>query len=157
MLKPIVTENLRILFVGMNPSPYSSKVHHYFASSTMFWYLLEQAGLTHGRIWDSELLKHNYGIMNLIDRPTRYAKEIGEAEWFAGVMRLKEIIKDYKPQVVCFLGKLPAQKYFGTEDIKYGLLNEEDNGTKFFVVIFPTFACSTDLKLKYLRELRDLV
>jgi len=150
-LKPLVKENLNVLFVGMNPCPYSAKVGKYFALNKSFWYQLYEAGILPKVIDSTQILNYNMGIMNLVDRPTSRAFQITEEEWQKGVERLKEIIDKYTPKYLCFIGKLPYVKYSGKIKFDYGWQDE-----KHFVMIFPTLRnVPKSVKIKILKELKN--
>lgn len=71
--------------------------------------------------------------MNYVDRPTKDEKNINNDELSEGKKRLEEIVKDYKPRVVCFVGKkcckyqlyIPRTK----NDIEFGLQTRKVNET----------------------------
>ncbi|WP_006524733.1 mismatch-specific DNA-glycosylase [Desulfoscipio gibsoniae] len=72
MLKPVpdvLKKNLKIIFVGFNPSIRSSETGHHFANpSNRFWNILYRAGLTSRKYRPEEdvgLLKLGYGMTNM--------------------------------------------------------------------------------------------
>jgi len=154
-LKPIIKNNLKILFVGINPHPQSIKKSGYFTSNGSLWIQLQKSGLTEERIDDTKILKYNMGIMNICDRPTVHANELTNKEWERGVKRFKNYIKKYKSKNIVFIGKLPAQKYLGKININYGWQDETEDNIRFFVMIFPTYPCNLNKKIEVLKELRN--
>jgi TDG/mug DNA glycosylase family protein len=85
---PILAPNLRVLFVGINPSLRSAEVGHHFARpGNRFWPTLHAAGFTPRRLLpeeDGELPRYGLGITNVAHRPTRQAAELTVEELRAG-------------------------------------------------------------------------
>ncbi|WP_339062137.1 mismatch-specific DNA-glycosylase [Tepidibacillus marianensis] len=130
-MKPIpdhIRNNLTILFVGFNPSIRSGETGHHFANpNNRFWKILFQSGLT-PRIYtpdeDGELLKLGYGFTNIVARPTKAADEITKEEYQKGRKILKENIEQFKPKIVCYVGKGVYQEYAKKRDAKWGFQAE---------------------------------
>jgi double-stranded uracil-DNA glycosylase len=119
-----VKENLKILFVGFNPSIRSSETGYHFANpNNRFWRILHDAGLTPRRYnasEDSKLLDLGMGITNIVARPTKAADEITKEEYKEGKDILLKKIETYKPKVVCFVGKGVYQEYSGLKKVPWG-------------------------------------
>ncbi len=131
MLKPvldILEKNLKIIFVGYNPSIRSSETGHHFANpSNRFWNILYRAGLTPRKYRpeeDAGLLKLGYGITNIVPTPTRAAAEITNQEYKNGGLELYRKISYYRPLVVCFVGKGVYEKYSGQRNVPWGKQEE---------------------------------
>lgn len=127
-------ENLKILFVGFNPSIRSSETGHHFANpNNRFWTILYKAGITprkYSAIEDFLLLDLGYGLTNIVARPTKTAQEITKEEYQEGKKELKWKIKTYRPKIICFVGKGVYQQYSGQQDVPWGLQeNSEIPGT----------------------------
>ncbi len=159
MLIPILRPRLDIIFVGFNPHPYSWDRSKYYAHGSL-WRIIRKANL--GEIYDdSQLLDFNYGITDLVhDKPTKEAREIIDAEYAAGVARLKKQLVKLRPRVVCFTGK-GVYKFFAelksTNEIEYGAAGEFE-GIKLCVVPFPSHKWMTDaMKVEHYRKLRELL
>lgn len=107
-LPDIVSENLKILFVGFNPGIKSAQQgHHYAGASNRFWRLLYESGLTGRKLSpeeDGKLLHYGFGSTNLADRPTRQAGELGKEELARGCDALAALITDIRPGTVCYVG-----------------------------------------------------
>ncbi|MFM1653224.1 G/U mismatch-specific DNA glycosylase [Brevibacillus sp. B_LB10_24] len=117
--------NLDILFVGFNPSLKSGETgHHYANPHNRFWKILYQSGLT-PRLYspeeDQDLLAIGYGFTNIVERPTRNAAEISREEYAAGREQLKKKIEQYRPRIVCFVGKGVYEQYSGRKDAGWGV------------------------------------
>lgn len=120
-----LAKDLKIIFVGFNPSIRSSETGYHFANpNNRFWTILHRAGLTPRKYKpeeDSKLLELGYGMTNIVARPTRAAAEITEVEYETGKHELKHKISHYKPKAVCFVGKGVYEKYCGKRNIAWGL------------------------------------
>ncbi|MEH7086401.1 mismatch-specific DNA-glycosylase [Neobacillus drentensis] len=117
-------ENLKVLFVGFNPSIRSSEVgHHYANPNNRFWKIVYEAGLTPRKYESSEdvkLLDIGYGFTNIVARPTKTADEITKEEYKEGREILKKKVELLKPKVVCFVGKGVYQQYSGVKVVQWG-------------------------------------
>lgn len=126
-MKPLqdhLKKNLKILFVGFNPSIRSSELgHHYANPNNRFWKILYEAGITSRKyeaFEDGKLLKLGFGFTNIVARPTKAADEITKEEYTEGKGILKRKIEQYKPKVVCFVGKGVYQEYSEQKNIPWG-------------------------------------
>jgi TDG/mug DNA glycosylase family protein len=103
-----VARDLRILFVGINPSLTSGIVGHHFASKgNPFWRLLHAAGLTPALLdasEDADVVALGLGLTNLCPRPTRSADELGRAELEAGAAALLRKVEALRPAVLALVG-----------------------------------------------------
>ena len=117
-------EDLKILFVGFNPSLRSSELgHHYANPNNRFWRILFEAGLTprkYDAAEDANLLEIGYGFTNIVQRPTKAADEITKEEYKEGREILKKKVEQLKPRIVCFVGKGVYQQYSGLKAIQWG-------------------------------------
>jgi double-stranded uracil-DNA glycosylase len=123
-----IKKNLKILFVGYNPSIRSAETGHHFANpNNRFWAILDQSGLT-PRKYDTKedyrLLDLGYGLTNIVARPTKTAQEITKEEYKQGKAGLLAKIKVYKPKVICFVGKGVYQEYSENKVIPWGLQDQ---------------------------------
>ncbi|MEH6995559.1 mismatch-specific DNA-glycosylase [Neobacillus drentensis] len=119
-----IKENLKILFVGFNPSIRSSETGNHFANpNNRFWRILQDAGLTPRKFdasEDAKLLDLGMGITNIVARPTKAADEITKEEYKEGKEILRNKIELLKPRVVCFVGKGVYQEYSGMKSVPWG-------------------------------------
>jgi TDG/mug DNA glycosylase family protein len=124
-LPDIIAPNLRILFIGFNPGLRSAEVGHHFAGpSNRFWRLLHDSGLTERKMLPAEdglLLALEYGLTNIVPRPTRAAAEITKQEYERGKDVLTTKLLHYKPQIACFVGIGVYREFSGRKNIKCGL------------------------------------
>ncbi|KAK4174767.1 putative G/U mismatch-specific uracil DNA glycosylase [Triangularia setosa] len=110
LLPDAILPNLLLLFVGLNPGLLTSYTGHAYAHPTnLFWRLLHSSGITPRLCLPSEdrLLPalFSLGLTNIVPRPTRNGAELSKKEMDAGVAVLEEKIREFKPEVVCIVGK----------------------------------------------------
>ena len=130
-LEPIpdhLQDNLKILFVGFNPSIRSSETgFHYANPNNRFWKILYEAGLTPRRFRpeeNSDLLALGYGLTNIVERPTKEAAEISKEEYAEGAKLLEQKIRQFRPKVVCFVGKGVYQQFSKRKAVAWGVQKE---------------------------------
>ncbi|MGM0838899.1 MAG: mismatch-specific DNA-glycosylase [Bacillota bacterium] len=120
-----IKKDLDILFVGFNPSIRSGETgHHYANPNNRFWTILHQSGITprkYAPTEDFKLLDLNFGLTNIVSRPTVGAADITREEYSAGREELKRKIEINKPRIVCFVGKGVYQEYSGHRKIDWGV------------------------------------
>ena len=142
-------ENLKVLFVGFNPSIRSSEIgHHYANPNNRFWKIVYEAGLTprkYDASEDTKLLDLGYGFTNIVARPTKAADEITKEEYKEGREMLKKKVELLKPKVVCFVGKGVYQQYSGLKIIQWG---RQTNGLVTGVVDFVAPSSSGLVRMK---------
>ncbi len=147
--------DIKILFVGTNPSlgSYYRKVP--FSSNKSFWYLLHEAGLipedrstlrNDKRLKEMFLTKfskhYKLGLINLVYRPTKTISEIKQTEAIPGNRRILALIHKYHPPVVCFIGKGTYQLFTQTSHDTYGWQPSIDH-SKIFVMHSPIHGFSS--------------
>ncbi len=107
-------DRLRILFVGVNPSPWTAAVNAPFAHpGNRFWKALHASGITNDIVDASRGLRQHdegllaglgIGITNLVARPTARADEVTSAELRSGASHLMERVAVLKPHAVAVVG-----------------------------------------------------
>jgi TDG/mug DNA glycosylase family protein len=109
LIPNLIGNDLKVLFVGINPGTRSAQVGHHFAGrSTRFWKLLFEAGLTPVKLTgelDYRMLDFGYGITNIVHRSTATAAELSREEMKEGANSLLLFILEYRPKIAAFLGK----------------------------------------------------
>ncbi|MEH7158544.1 mismatch-specific DNA-glycosylase [Neobacillus drentensis] len=149
-------KNLKVLFVGFNPSIRSSEVgHHYANPNNRFWKIIYEAGLTPRKYEaseDTKLLELGFGFTNIVARPTKAADEITKEEYKEGREILRKKIERLKPQVVCFVGKGVYQQYSGVKVVKWG---KQTNGSVPGVVDFVAPSSSGLVRMR-MEEIVDI-
>jgi double-stranded uracil-DNA glycosylase len=107
-IRDLIAPDLRVLFIGINPSLYSAAVGHHFARpGNRFWPTLYGAGFTERLLAPAEerlLLDRGYGITNLVDGATAQAAELTDQDLSTGVRHLEKKVARFRPRWVAFLG-----------------------------------------------------
>lgn len=130
---PTDTENtglLRMLIVGINPSPWTAAVNAPFARpGNRFWTSLASAGIvesivdaSRGLTQEDErmLAARGIGITNFVSRPTARADELAKEELLAGHVRLVERVRILRPAAVVVLGITAFRAAFETPRAQLG-------------------------------------
>lgn len=104
----VLGHDLKVLFVGINPSLRSAEVGHNFARpGNRFYPALHAAGFTPRLLRpdeDGTLPAYGVGITNFVARPTRAADELSRDELRAGARELDALVARLRPGVVAVLG-----------------------------------------------------
>lgn len=162
-MKPIpdhLAPDLRILFVGYNPSLRSGETgHHYANPRNRFWTILYRAGIT-PRLYradeDQDLLHLGYGFTNIVARPTRTAAEIAPEEYAEGRELLRDKIARYRPKVVCFVGKGVYEAFSGRRQVDWGYQDEPIiDGVRAFVA--PSSSGLVRMKLEEIVDIFNMI
>lgn len=123
-----IREGLWILFVGFNPSIRSAETgHHYANPNNRFWKIVHEAGITNRRFTadqDQDLLDLGIGFTNIVARPTKTAAKITKQEYKEGATILRRKIAQYKPNIVCYVGKGVYEQLMGRKQIAWGKQGE---------------------------------
>lgn len=106
----LLRPNLLCAFIGYNPGIESArKGLHYAHRSNQFWSMLSQSGCVSRpcKTEDGPKLmdEYGYGFHDLVLRPTKGINELSSEELTANVPRLEGVLAQFKPRVVCFVGK----------------------------------------------------
>jgi TDG/mug DNA glycosylase family protein len=142
LVPDVIAPRLRVLFVGINPGLYSGAVGHHFARpGNRFWPVLYKAGFTARQlspVEERELLKHGYGITNIVNRSTATAAELDQQELKAGGVRLKAKIRRTRPRVVAILGIEAFRIAFGKPKAGFGPQEELIGPSQLWVLPNPS-------------------
>jgi TDG/mug DNA glycosylase family protein len=142
VLGPLLGPDLRLLFVGINPSLRSESAGHHFARpGNRFWPALHAAGITPVQLapeQDGELLAHGIGVTNVVARATRAADELGAHELRAGAVALEAAVARWRPRLVAVLGLAAYRTAFGRRDAAWGLQPEPLGGRPVWVLPNPS-------------------
>ena len=115
-LPDLLEPNLRLVFVGINPSSYSARAGHYFARrSNRFWPAFSRSRLSLplraalgrdalGPEDDHLLPRFGVGFTDVVKRPTANAAELRPADYQRGVPELLARLARFEPRAVCFHG-----------------------------------------------------
>lgn len=138
----VIAPDLKVLFCGINPGLYTAAVGHHFARpGNRFWPALHAAGFTERLLDPSEereLLRHGYGITNVVDRATATAAELTREELAEGGRRLAEKVERFRPQVLAVLGIGAFRTAFGRPGAALGDQPEGLGRTRLWVLPNPS-------------------
>ncbi|WP_080845978.1 G/U mismatch-specific DNA glycosylase [Cytobacillus gottheilii] len=152
----IICPDLDVLFIGFNPSIKSSETGHHFANrSNRFWKILHQAGLTPYQYLpeqDRDLLELNYGLTNIVARPTKAADEISKEEYNEGRLLLAEKLQTYQPKIACYVGKGVYEQLAKKKKIPWGI---QENSVVPGIIDFVAPSSSGLVRMK-LNEIVDI-
>lgn len=101
-----VGPGMRLLLVGLNPSPMAADTGIGFARpGNRFWPAALEAGIvTADRDPEAALEDHGIGMTDLVKRTTARADELDRSEYVGGLERLERLAAWLQPGVVCFVG-----------------------------------------------------
>lgn len=110
LLPDRIAENLLVLFIGLNPGVETARSGHAYAHpSNLFWKLLYSSGITPRRCYAEEDARmpelYSLGLTNIVARPSRNGAELSKAEMDAGVSTLAAKAREFRPEVLCVVGK----------------------------------------------------
>jgi TDG/mug DNA glycosylase family protein len=133
-----------VLFVGINPGVRSALTGHHFAGfSNRFWKLLYDSRLVPERLTyehDDRLPEFDYGITNLVRRPSASIASLQPAEYAAGRARLRAKVRRYRPTVVALVGLTVFRAMFPAHKgiVRLGLQAEHLADSAVFVLPNPS-------------------
>lgn len=109
-LPDVITYNLDILIIGINPGLLSAfKGHHYPNPGNHFWKCLFLSGLTEEQLnymHDQSLPeRYSIGFTNMVERTTPGSKDLSSKEIREGGRQLLDKLQKYKPLIAAFNGK----------------------------------------------------
>lgn len=144
----LISEQVRLLFVGINPGLRTAAVQAHFAPrGNRFWPALYRAGITDHLIDASSgfapddwkyLVRRGIGITNLVDRATAGADELTAAELINGRRKLDRIVEKFVPRVVAVLGITAYRDAFGQRRAEAGKQASPYDATELWVVPNPS-------------------
>jgi double-stranded uracil-DNA glycosylase len=142
VIPDLVAADLRVLLVGINPSLWSGwSGFHFGRPSNRLWITLQQAGLTDRKLHPEDtdaLLKAGIGITNLVNRATARADELTDDEIRAGVPRLEETVRTWRPGTVAVLGITAYRTAFRRPKAVIGPQPEDLQGAALWVLPNPS-------------------
>jgi TDG/mug DNA glycosylase family protein len=101
-----VAPGMRLLIVGLNPSPYSADhAIGYARPGNRFWPAALKAGLVNvDRDPQHALHHHGLGMTDLVRRTTARADQVERAEFVSGFERVERLAAWLQPKAACFIG-----------------------------------------------------
>jgi double-stranded uracil-DNA glycosylase len=143
-LRDRIRPGVRVLFVGINPGVRSALTGHHFAGfSNRFWKLLYESRLVPEPITfedDDRLCDWDYGITNIVARPTPGIDTLNREEYVEGRAKLRVKVRRYKPEVVAMVGVTVFRAMFPERKgaVALGLQPERLGDTAVFVLPNPS-------------------
>jgi TDG/mug DNA glycosylase family protein len=147
-LPDLISDQVRLLFVGINPGLRTVAVQAHFAPrGNRFWPALFRAGITDHLIDASSgftpadreyLLGRGIGITSLVDRATAGADELTVDELVKGGQKLDTMVQQYSPRVVAVLGITAYRDAFGDRHAGLGKQVSPYPATELWVVPNPS-------------------
>lgn len=134
MLTDLITQDLKVLFCGINPGLKSAfDGHHFSGRSNRFWKVLHLSGFTPKQIEpenDATLLDLKFGLTTAVSRATARADQLSKQEFSDSIEIFRNKIIEFKPEYIAFLGKAAYQAFSGKKQILWGLQTEDFCGAK---------------------------
>lgn len=144
----LLGDDLRLLFVGINPGLWTAAVQAHFARpGNRFYPALLRAGILtevvapSSGINDRErehFLARGLGITNLVPWATAGAAELTAAELRIGGLRLRELVRARRPSVVAVLGVTAYRHAFACPKARCGRQHETLEGAELWVLPNPS-------------------
>ncbi len=104
-LPDFVRPGLRLLVVGLNPSPLAATTGIAFAgANNRFWPAARAAGWVERERDPGEALQHGIGFTDLAKRVTPSANAIRAREYRHGIERLERLVRAFRPRALVFVG-----------------------------------------------------
>jgi len=147
-LPDLISHEVRLLFVGINPGLRSVAVQAHFAPrGNRFYPALFRAGIT-DRVIDASsgfavadreyLLARGIGITGLVERATASAAELTARELVKGTQRLRKVVAEFSPRVVAVLGITAYRAAFSDPAAKPGKQPSPYPSSELWVVPNPS-------------------
>lgn len=142
LLPDILSENLTIIFCGINPGLKSAiDGHHFSGRSNRFWKVLYRAGFTPHEImpeYDTTILQYGYGLTTAVARATTRADELSKHEFHASIEEFRQKMEKYKPAYIAFLGKPAYAAFSGKKIFTWGLQDDTFCNAKVWILPNPS-------------------
>jgi TDG/mug DNA glycosylase family protein len=137
-------DDLRLLFVGINPGLVSAATGLHFArSGNRFYPALRLAGILPEDVLTPQdarpvLLRRGIGITNIVARASARADELSAAELMEGRARLEAFVTQHRPKVVAIAGITSYRTAFGRRTARAGRQDELIGDAELWVVPNPS-------------------
>ncbi|MCD4782338.1 MAG: mismatch-specific DNA-glycosylase [Candidatus Eremiobacteraeota bacterium] len=161
-LEDILDRKLKVVFVGLNPSPVSVDAghYHYGMLGKRFWNTIIRGKIFKpeaGKYYDELLLKQKMGITDIVKRPTRGLKHLTKDDFEEGRKQLFQKVIEYKPKILCSIYKSAFEHLFETKFTNlHGLQDNFRFGkTKIFIMASPFLP--REIKDENIRDLKKLL
>lgn len=167
-LPDYLDHHLKIVSIGLNPSPVSVESGYYFANPrNRFWQALNHSRLVDEQLQPGEAAmqvlfnRYNIGFTDLVKRPTRMGNALRAADYREGAAQLKEKLLFYQPVLAWFHGIGTYKNYLKyaeklTIDVSPGAQKRLIGKSRVFVTPNPSPAnakFSLDDMIRYYNDL----
>lgn len=144
----LVGDDLRLLFVGINPGLWTAATKTHFAHpGNRFYPALQRAGIIEREIDRgvgmshadrAHLCERGIGITNVAHRATAKASELTKEELRDGGERLREFVRRHRPPVVAVAGITAYRSAFGEPAAVMGEHPDGFEGARLWIVPNPS-------------------
>lgn len=140
----VVPNDLRLLFVGINPGLVSAATGMHFARpGNRFYPALRLAGILPEDVLTPEaaapvLLARGIGITNIVARASARADELDDAELVEGRARLEAFVAEHRPRVVAIAGITSYRIAFAEKKARPGRQDRTLSDAQVWVVPNPS-------------------
>ena len=114
-LPDYLKHGLDIVFVGLNPSPHSIRIGHYYGNPrNRFWKAINLSGIIDTELsteTDYKAIDYGIGFTDLVKRPTPQVKDLTAKDFQKWVPRANQVLLKYKPLIIAFQGVM-GYKFF---------------------------------------------
>lgn len=160
---------LKLLFIAKVPTPDSVAAGHYFQGNhgKMLWNKLKNYGVLNvprGEKEDEHLLRHGYGMIDIVKGPRNFGKEPRLQEYMEGIPRLFNILEMHKPKLIIFvykkvLDKILYWRFRINDKSKYGFNEAYESlfGCSVFVFPMPGTPCERNDADRHMKKLANYV
>jgi double-stranded uracil-DNA glycosylase len=135
VLPDLLEQNLKVIFCGTAVGKQSAERRAYYAGNgNKFWTILCSVGITDRRLEPSEyksLLTYRVGLTDLAKNVSGSDSNIKTSDF--DHIRLRQVIKDYKPFALAFTSKKAGQSFFGDKR-DYGQQLEKIGATRIYIL-----------------------
>ncbi len=155
VLKDVLKPNLKIMFCGSAAGRRSAEIGAYYAGrGNLFWATLASVGLTPRQLEPGAfktLLQYGLGLTDICKSQSGMDSELDTSA--DDPDRLRSTIERYRPEIVAFVGKRPAQVFLGRRTVDYGLQPEKVGRTALFVLPSPSLKARKHWKERWWHDL----
>lgn len=167
-LPDLLAPGLRLISVGLNPSPASVAAQVYFAHPrNRFWPMLNASGLIDETLSPGpESMRrlfevHRIGFTDLVKRPTAGVAQLRAADYREGALALRARLNGLKPGAVWFQGRTPWAQYLrhaegSSAEAGWGLQAQTIDGAPVWVTPNPSPANAAFSLQELARQLAEL-
>ena len=141
-LPDYLRKDLDMFFVGINPGLAAAYTGQYYTGpGNHFWKCLYLSGFVDHEMTckdDYKLMDYGIGFTNMVARTTKGSKDLSKAELKEGGKILTEKVKEYRPKLLVFNGKISYEVYSSKKKFHFGVQPELVEGTNTKIWVMPS-------------------